>query len=316
MSKVDSRVVAMNERLERLGLLRPLAELTPAEQRRQDLETVLLFMDKREAEEKIGRIQTTSIPRLREEGEIQLRIYHPQIDGLEQKVPVMIFIHGGGFITGEFTSVHESCCLLSSASQAVVVSVDYRLAPEHKFPLGLNDCFAAALWVSENASEFGADPSKLVVAGDSAGGNLAAVVCLLAREKVSKPKIAMQGLIYPVTDLGRDMTKYSGAKFGPSKEEVDMVIKHYLVNPNDALNPLVSPLRADLGSLPPAVIITAGNDPLREQAMDYAAKLREAGVEVALYDYPSMVHGFFTLPGYFPQGREAIQAIANHVRQL
>src|SRR5579871_456049 len=110
MSTVDSRVLAMNEKLDRAGLFRPLAELSPAEQRRQDLETVLLFMDKRGAEEKIGQIQTISIPRLHEEGEIQLRIYHPRIHNLEQKVPLIIFIHGGGFITGEFTSVHESCC--------------------------------------------------------------------------------------------------------------------------------------------------------------------------------------------------------------
>ncbi len=314
MFDVDSKVVAMYDRLDQLGLLRPLAELSPAEQRTQDLETIRLLMDKG-AEKKIARTETISIPRWREDGKVQLKIYYPLADKKDANLPVVVFIHGGGFITGEFLSVHETCCLLSSASQALVISVDYRLAPENRFPLGLNDCYTAAIWVSENASTLVVDPSKLVVAGDSAGGNLAAALCLLARER-SKPKIALQGLVYPVTDLSRDMTKYSGVKYGPSKEELESVAGHYLQNPKDALNPLVSPLLAELTGLPRAVMITAGNDPLREQDMDFVAKLRKAGVEVAVYDYPSMVHGFFTLPGYFPQGTEAIEVLGKHIRDL
>ena len=302
----------MFEKLEQLGLLRPLAELSPFEQRTQDLETVRLFMG---SGFEVARTETISIPRLREDGKIPLRIYYPFVESTGQKNPVIVFIHGGGFITGEFLSVHETCCMLSIESRTVVVSVDYRLAPEHKFPLGLNDCYSATMWVSENAGQLGADPAKLVVAGDSAGGNLATVVCLLAREK-SMPKIALQGLIYPVTDLSRDMAEYSGVRYGPSMEEMESHAKYYLGNKADTLNPLVSPILAELYDLPHTVMITAGNDPLREQDVDYAAKLESAGVKVNLYDYSSMVHGFFTLPSYFPQGGEAIEAIAKHIRKL
>jgi acetyl esterase len=156
---------------------------------------------------------------------------------------------------------------------------------------------------------------QLAVAGDSAGGNLAAVVCLKAR-KNSKPKIALQCLIYPVADLSSNMRKYSGVKYGPSMEEMVWYTDQYLSNSADALNPLVSPLLADLRDVPPAVMITAGDDPLRKQDLEYLAKLERAGVKATWYDYPAMVHGFFTLPGYFPSGEEAIEKLAKTIRVL
>ena len=271
-------------------------------------------------EEKIALIENVLISRSRDEGKIPLRIYYPKRNSSEawrkrKAPPVIVFIHGGGFVAGELLSVHETCCLLASASSSIVVSVDYRLAPENKFPAGLDDCYEATVWAGEKASSLGGDPAKLVVAGDSAGGNLAAVVCLMARES-SKPKIALQCLIYPATDLSAEMAKYSGVKYGPSKEEMDWYAKHYLKNPADALNPLVSPIFADLHDLPPAIIVTAGHDPLREQDLEYLGKLTLSGIKTTLYDYPEMIHGFFTLPGYFQSGSRAIEDVAKCIRQL
>ena len=126
------------------------------------------------------------------------------------------------------------------------MSVDYRLAPEYKFPSGLNDCYQATIWTAENAAKLGGDPTKIVVAGDSAGGNLAACVCLMARENNSHPNIALQCLIYPVTDMSRDMAIYSNAQYGPPKEEIDWFTNHYVNSRSDVFNPLVSPYLADL----------------------------------------------------------------------
>jgi acetyl esterase len=318
---IDSKVISMYEKLREADLVKDVATLSPAQEREQEQSANLLFIGKLE---KVAKIENRKIPQLNDGGEIPIRIYYPMSEpgialddkGNLSKLPIVVFIHGGGFVAGDLHAVEETCCAIANRADSIVISVDYRLAPEFKFPSGLEDCFAASIWARVNASTLGGDPTNVIVAGDSAGGNLTAATCLMARDTSNLPPIALQALIYPVTDLSRNMGKYSGARFGPSAEEMDWIIKHYLQTKTDVMNPLVSPLLADLSGLPPAVIITAENDPLREQDLDYARKLEKFGVSVSVLDYPGMVHGFFTLPSYFDSGKLATDKLASIIRSL
>jgi acetyl esterase len=197
-----------------------------------------------------------------------------------------------------------------------VISVDYRLAPEHPFPAAVEDGFAAATWVEENAPELGVDPNRLAVAGDSAGGNLAAVIALLAKENKGSPRIAYQLLIYPVTGF---VAGHSQRPFGTGyfleNRTIEWFRDNYLGEDADLADPRLSPLAAkDVSGLPPAYIVTAGFDPLREGAVTYAEKLKGAGVAVSHVDYPTMIHGFFSMQGLIPISAGAVAAAAHAVR--
>jgi acetyl esterase len=250
--------------------------------------------------------------------EIPIRVYWPKSSGEnvdKEFHPMVVFFHGGGWVLGNLDLYDELCSMLCNRSASTVISVDYRLAPEFKFPVPLEDCYAATKWVASHAEYLGGDEDSIIVAGDSAGGNLAAAVCLMARDK-GGPDIAMQVLIYPVADLSADLSKYSKDKFGPSKEAMDWFIKHYVRDNRDLIDPLASPMEGDLQALPPALVISAEYDPLRDQDLAFAKKLEQSGVKTQLLDYLGMVHGFVQLPGFFADGKEAIEKISSEINKM
>jgi acetyl esterase len=245
-------------------------------------------------------------------GQIPIRVYTPEGRG---PFPIVVYFHGGGWVVGSIDSLEEATSKLANSAKAVVVSVDYRLAPEHKFPAAPDDCYAAALWASNHAKEIDGDPDRLVVAGDSAGGNLSAAVCLMARDK-GTPKIALQLLVYPLVDFTRDMGKFSKREYGPTPAECSWYKENYFGSVSDSAHLLASPLLADLGGLPPAAIVTAQYDTFTEQANEYARKLSAAGVKVSRKEFRGMTHGFWGLPGYFDLGSAAVEWGALQVRKL
>lgn len=290
-----------------------LSDLTPEEAREQDRKVSLLFLGKPEAVDKIEN------HKIREGlSEIPVRVYWPvaSSEADEQDLyPIIVFFHGGGWITGTLDMYNEFCSILANRSESIVISVDYRLAPEHKFPTPLHDCYAATKWAFLNAKFLEGDDDTILVAGDSAGGNLAAAVALMAKEK-NGPQIAGQLLIYPITDMTSDLSMYSRAKFGPSKEEMDWYGRQYLKNDSEKRNPLVSPLYGDLKGLPEAIIIAAEVDPLHDQDVAYAKKLEQSGVKTLLLDYPQMIHGFMASPSFFPEGRAAIEKVSSEIKKI
>lgn len=238
-------------------------------------------------------------------GALPVRVYHPSPG---TALPLVVYFHGGGWVIGDLEVVDKPCRALAAASGCVVASVNYRLSPETKFPGPVEDCYAATQWLAAHAAEIGAAPERLAVAGDSAGGNLSAVVSLMARDR-GGPAIGFQLLIYPVTAPAR------GTSF-PSYEEnaegymltrgsMTWFWDHYLAREEDGRNPYAAPLLApDLHGLPPAMVITAEFDPLRDEGHAYAKRLEEAGVPVRLSHNPGMIHGFFWMAGALDRGRE------------
>ncbi len=227
------------------------------------------------------------------EAEIPIRVYTPFGRG---PWPVVVYFHGGGWVVGDLETHDSLCRALTNGVGAVVVAVDYRLAPEHKFPAAVEDAYAATGWAADNATGIGGDPHRLAVAGDSAGGNLAAAVCLMARDR-GGPAIGYQLLVYPVMDLSSLDTEtyrdYADA-FILTKDGMAYFIGHYLRRAEDALDPYASPLLAeDLSGLPPALIITAQYDVLTSEGRAYAERLRRAGVEATYSEYPGVIHLFF-----------------------
>jgi acetyl esterase len=242
---------------------------------------------------------------------VPARLYRPA----GGRLPVAAYFHGGGWLLGSIASHDAVCRALANAAGAVIVSVGYRRGPEHRFPTAVEDCYAATAELVERAEELGLDASRLAVAGDSAGGNLATAVALLARDR-GGPDIAFQLLVYPVTttdlDRGFDLD-YEG--FFLYRDELQWHQDNYLSSPEDARSPLVSPLdAADLRGLPPAMVITAQCDPLHAQGELYAQALADAGVPVEHRHYAGMVHGFFQLPSVFDDGRDAVDTAGAALR--
>ncbi|MCC6180050.1 MAG: alpha/beta hydrolase [Chloroflexi bacterium] len=243
-----------------------------------------------------------------EGGEIPVTAFVPDA---ARPLPILVYYHGGGWVTGSIETHANACRALARQTPCVVVSVEYRCAPEAKFPRPLEDCYAATRWVAEHAEEFGGDASRLAVGGDSAGGNLAAAVCLLARER-GGPSIAYQLLIYPVTDHNFETASYRDMAHGYmlTRESMRWFWDHYLPSPDEVANPLASVLRADLHGLPPAYVITAECDPLRDEGDAYAERLKEAGVHVQHLRYPGMLHGFFNVGTPVQMGDVAVARAA------
>jgi acetyl esterase len=246
-------------------------------------------------------------------GSIPVRIYTPAGSG---PFPVLVYYHGGGFVIGDLESHDGVCRQLTNGAGCVTVAVDYRLAPEAKFPAAVDDCYAATRWVSENVAQLNADPSRLAVGGDSAGGNLAAVISILARDRKT-PKIVFQLLIYPATDITCSAPSHkTNTEYILTPADIRWFMGHYLRNDDDVRNPLASPMfTTSFNGLPPALIITAEFDPLRDEAEDYGQKLREAGVPVQVSRYEGMVHGFISMNDMLDKGKDGIAEAASALKK-
>jgi len=263
-------------------------------------------------EEPVARIDDRVVPG--PGGPIPVRVYRPV--ATTDRLPALMFFHGGGWVLGNLDSHDRQCRTLANASGCVVVAVDYRLAPEHKFPAAPEDAFAATQYVAQHADEFGIDPGRLGVAGDSAGGTLATTVALMARDR-GGPRLQFQLLIYPAVDMNDDSP--SAREFAQDHFLTGDVMAWfydlYFSNAEDRLSPYASPLNADVHGLPPAMVMTAECDPLRDQGEAYARKLEQAGVPVTLKRYEGMVHPFFSLPGIVDAAREAASDAAQAVKR-
>jgi len=243
---------------------------------------------------------------------ISARLYRPRSGPL----PLLVYFHGGGWVVGSVTISDPFCRALANASGCAVVSVEYRLAPEDRYPAAVDDAYAATRWCADRAAELGIDASRIGVGGSSAGGNLAAVVALMARER-GGPRLVFQLLHVPVTDHDFDTPSYraSGVGFGLTRSGMRWFWDHYAPDPRLRDEPYASPLRAkDLSRLPPAHVVTAEYDPLRDEGKAYATRLRQAGVPTTYVEYPGMVHGFTGMATAIPMGRAAIDDMAAAVR--
>jgi acetyl esterase len=243
-------------------------------------------------------------------GAIAVRIYQPDGAGVK---PVLVYLHGGGWVIGTLDSYDATCRELAQGAGCVVVAVDYRLAPEHRYPAAPEDCYAALRWVAANAASLGADARRLAVGGDSAGGNLSAVVSQMARDK-GGPAIRFQLLIYPVTDADFTRRSYVDNAEGYLLTTASMrwFWDHYLPDPGQRAEPYASPLRAaDLSGLPPAWVCTAEFDPLRDEGEAYAKRLQQAGVSTTLTRFDGLIHGFISMGLVAPRAQAAIdEAVA------
>ncbi|NIO40633.1 MAG: alpha/beta hydrolase fold domain-containing protein [Burkholderiales bacterium] len=249
-------------------------------------------------------------------GPIAIRIYWPRELKTAEKLPILVWYHGGGYVIGDLDTHDAVCRALATEADCIVAAVNYRLAPEHKFPAAVEDCEAALQWVARNAPEMHADAMRIAVGGDSAGGNLATVVSILARE-VGFPKICFQLLVYPVTAPEPETKSHHAFAEGYllTRKTITWFFKHYLRSSKDTMDFRYAPLEAgDLSSLPPALIIIAGYDPLRDEGVEYAEALIHAGNRVRLSNYEGMVHGFFLMGGMVDASRRAVSESAAMLR--
>lgn len=244
---------------------------------------------------------------------VRVRLYWP--DNATGPKPILLFYHGGGFALGGLDDYDNMCRNFATQGDVIVVSVDYRRSPEHPFPAAPTDCYAALCWAAANASEIGGDPARIAVFGDSAGGNLAAAVTLMARDQ-NGPAIALQVLAYPILNLSADYTSPSRTEFGGggyflAQADIDWVNGMYVPEQTHATEATASPLLApDLAGLPKAHVITAGHDVLRDEGTAYADRLREAGVAVETTQFDGTIHGFLSMSAMLEAGKEGQALIA------
>lgn len=246
------------------------------------------------------------------QGDVPLRLYRPDASAV---LPVVLYVHGGGWQMGSIASHDGIARAVANASGAAVVSVEYRRPPEHPFPAAPTDCASSLRWVVDHAAELGLNPSRIAVAGDSAGGNLSLSVALLARDH-DGPDIAALGLFYPATtfdlEMGFDLEHEGRILF---KDEVLWHKGAYFADPDDALSPLASPLHADLAGLPASIVVTAEYDPLHGQGELLVDALRDADVEVVHAPFPGMIHGFAQFPMLFDEATTAIDQVGAFLRE-
>ena len=265
----------------------------------------------------LERVEPLSIPA--SHGAIAARMYIPkQLRKRDGIAPALVFFHGGGWVIGGLDTHDVACRRLAHDGELIAIAVDYRLAPEHKFPTAVHDAIAATKWIAATSTQLGIDAERLTVGGDSAGGNLAAVVALSARDG-NGPLIAGQVLIYPATDFS--MTHSSHSEVETSVLLTHSVIRwfrdHYLNGPIDGEDWRASPARAEtFAGLPPAYVLTAGADPLRDEGEEYAARLKQAGVDVTYRHFPGQFHGFFTMGKFLRQANVAASEIGAWLRAL
>jgi acetyl esterase len=307
-ARLDPQACAVLERAAASGAQPPYA-LSVEETRRVYRETRAALAP---APPPVAEVRELSIPG--PAGPLRARLYRP--DAAEGLLPGIAYFHGGGFIYGDLDTHDAVCRGLCASTPCVVVSVDYRLAPEHKFPAAVEDAFAATQWIARNAASLGMDDGQVVVAGDSAGGNLAAVAALTARDG-GAPQLAMQVLVYPTVDFAADTA--SLARFAEgyllTRKSIEWVRRTYLRDERDAADWRASPLRArDFSNLPPAYVITAGFDPLLDEGRAYADRLAQAGVPVTYECFEGQVHGFLVMGGAIAAAGHAVYRIGQAIR--
>lgn len=286
------------------GYYPPLPEL------RQQLRTMVTLMD--EPAPALPRIEEIKIPG--PAGSMPARVYDPVAGGGPR--PALAYFHGGGWVQGDLETHHGLCARLAERAGVIVVAIDYRLAPEHKFPAAVDDCLAAYRWLRERGGELGVDTARVGVGGDSAGGNLSAVVCQLAKAQ-GLPLPTCQVLIYPATDFSMDTPSHRELENGHiiPRDRVLWYAQQYLRGDTDKTDQRASPIRGDAGGLPPALVITAGFDPLRDEGHAYAEALRKGGAEVLYHEYEGQIHAFVTLTKAIPQGMACTREIGDYLRQ-
>jgi acetyl esterase/lipase len=280
---------------------RPVTELTVEQARQQSMDMMRLLGPP----EAVAGVRDVEAPG--PHGNIPIRIYTPAGTG---PFPMTIYYHGGGWVLGNLETADIFCRQLTNAAPCVVASVNYRHAPEYKFPVAAEDCYAATSWLAQHANEFGVEPGKIAISGPSAGGNLAAVTALMAAQH-GGPAIAAQVLIVPVTNYDLMTTSYqeNAEGYGLTRDGMHWFWKHYLADESDGAHPHASPLRAtSLAGQPPAFVITAEFDPLRDEGEAYARRLEESGVAVQRKRYDGMIHGY--------QGPALMSDIAGYLRSV
>jgi acetyl esterase len=277
----------------------------PLTEVRKNFDTTASKLPKRN--EPLAKVETKSL------GAFRIRVYTPEGQG---PFPALLYLHGGGWVLGDLESHDDVCRSLARRTPSVVVSVEYRLSPEAKFPAPLDDCEAALRWLSDHAAELGADPARIAVGGDSAGGNLAAGLTIRMRDR-GGPKIAFQLLIYPATDrnVGRESHREFAVGFGLTRSNMQWFWDCYLNATADRDNPEVSPLRAEsLRGLPPAFVLTAHSDVLRDEGEAYAKRLQESGVPVTAVRFRDMNHGFIRMGAVYSQADHGLSVLAEALR--
>jgi acetyl esterase len=264
----------------------------------------------------VGEVRELTAPGA-DRANIPLRLYRPVGGGAEARLPALVFFHGGGWVVGDLETHDPMCRHLANAAQCAVIAVDYRLAPEHKFPGAVEDCFAATQWVAANGGALGVDGARLAVGGDSAGGNLAAVVSLLARD-LGSPWLCLQLLLCQALDFGMSYPSYQRFAEGHLLTLATMrwFGEAYIRGPQDVADWRASPSRAaDLSGLPPAYVLTAGYDPLCDEGAAYAGRLRESGVGVEHRHLPGQIHGFLLMGKIIRAAGPALDDIAAALRK-
>jgi acetyl esterase len=249
-------------------------------------------------------------------GDIALRLYRPLL-GARSPLPVLVFFHGGGWVIGDLDTHDTLCRELANGAGCAIVAVDYRMGPEHRFPAAVNDCLAATRWVQREAAALGLDARRLGVGGDSAGGNLAAVVALSARDAADLA-IAFQLLIYPATDMRRGAASHAsnGQGYLLTRETIAYFHDHYIADAAHDMDWRASPLlHPDLSRLPPALVLTAGYDPLRDEALQYAQRLSEAGNRATHINFERQIHGFITMGKVIDEANAAVAMCAAELRR-
>ena len=309
---------AVLDAVESMGL--PPFETMSLEEGRQTIAAMASFMV---PAEEVESVVDTVVPA--PETDIPLRIYTPAaVEGEEIEGglrPGILYFHGGGFSTGSIDVIDPLCRALANRSRCVVIAVGYRLGPEHPYPAAVTDAYTATVWVHAKGPAFGIDTDRLAVMGDSAGGNLATVTCMILRDKNEQAKISLQVLIYPVTDMVSDQStsrQENAEGYLLTKGMIDWFTDKYLkdCDPEVAGDPYCSPLfMENLSNLPPAIIVVAEYDPLRDEGIEYAKRLKDAGNFVDLRREQGQIHGFFWLGGAIDRGRELLDELGQDLHQ-
>jgi acetyl esterase len=304
-AQVDPQVKKVLDKMTAAGVLHP----TTIEEIKKSYS---FYMTLQAPPEKVFRVADRQIPG--PAGNLTIRIYTPRAG---EKLPVLVFFHGGGFVAGSLETHDVPLRAVANRCDCIVVSVAYRLAPAYRYPAATDDSYAATAWVASHAQEFSGDPHRIAVGGDGSGGNLAAVVALMARDK-GAPHLVYQVLIYPMTDATVMKSAWWTESPDPviSREAKNNVLSWYLPPTGRLEDPYVSPILAEnLSGLPSALVLTDQDDPLRDEAEQYANRMSQAGVATKVIRYPNVIHGFFLLLGQLDAATDSVNQVANGLKQ-